>query len=78
MNLSKRINFIWKSLVVFSVPFLVLFLSYSYRLRFRLITAGLAFVLIIFLIRKIHFKKVSYKLLGITFITSCYIDKLLI
>ena len=77
MNLSKRINFIWKSLVVFSVPFLVLFLSYSYRLRFRLITAGLAFVLIIFLIRKIHFKKVSYKLLGITFITSCYIDKLL-
>ncbi len=77
IKISNKMSFICKALVVLSIPFLVLFLSFRFRLRFRLITAALALGIMIYLIRKINIKKINSKVLLLSFLTSCYIDKLL-
>ena len=70
IKLSNKMSFICKALVVLSIPFLVLFLSFRFRLRFRLITAALAVGIMIYLIRKINIKKISSKVLLLSFLTS--------
>ncbi len=77
IKVSKKISLVLKLLVLFSFPFLTLVLSFNYQLRYRAITAILAFIVSIFLLHKVKINEISKKILLISFITSCYIDKFL-
>ena len=78
-KLAKVTAFLFKLLVVLSVPVLTIVISYPFRLKYRVITAGLAFLIIIFLfiIKKPKFEELKFKEIGIIFLISSYIDKLL-
>ncbi len=77
IKITNKMSIFVKILAVFSVPFLVLFLSFRFSLTFRLFTALLAFFIMIFLVRKIKIDKISSKVLLLSFLSSCYIEKLL-
>ena len=77
IKITNKMSIFWKILTVLSVPFLVLFLSFRFELIFRIFTALIAFFVMIFLVRKINIDKISSKVLLLSFLSSCYIEKLL-
>ena len=77
IKVSKRLLIIIKLLFLLSIPSLSFVLSYEYQIKDRIITCSLAFVLMIFLLRKLNIEKIKYKEFGLVVIISGYIDRLI-
>jgi len=76
--ISKRISILLKLLVILSVPALTFVISYLHRFKFRVFTAGLAFLIIIIIVSRVKLEKLKLVESGVLLLIASYIDKLLI